>query len=322
MENCEIDVLLATFNGEAYLPHQIDSILAQKDVILRIIARDDGSTDSTVEILESYARKFEKKFEIIYSKSNLGPKGNFSKIMEHSRSAYIAFSDQDDVWDPNKLSIEIKVIRDLERDLGRECPILVHTDLAVVDKQLSPIAESFWAYEGINPGRHSPNQLLVQNTVTGCTVLCNRSLLQRAMPIPQMALMHDHWLALVASVFGHIHYLPGPLVQYRRHQTNAIGPSRYSLLDFIKRIGIQLGTLTRLAQMRNKVLLRDHLGWVPQARAFLDIFGQDIPSLWLPMFDDVARLPECGWLARRGVVFRHGLWAYGGLRRVISLLRL
>ena len=112
---------------------------------------------------------------------------------------------------------------------------MLHTDLAVVDRQLQPLAASFWAMQDQDPvaARHLRRNL-VGNCAAGCTILINRALRDRAVPIPPAAIMHDWWLMLVASAFGHVIQLPLPMVLYRQHGRNALGAQRWDLSRIIR----------------------------------------------------------------------------------------
>jgi hypothetical protein len=102
-------------------------------------------------------------------------------------------------------------------------PCLVHSDLRVVDAQLATLAESMAAFNGLSMHARGLGAQLVSNTLTGCTALMNPELVRKALPIPAEAIMHDWWLSLVVSAFGHRHYMAEPLVLYRQHGANTVG---------------------------------------------------------------------------------------------------
>lgn len=218
-------VAMATFDGERHVDAQIASIREQTESRWRLLIRDDGSCDATLERLRRAAA--DPRIEIVEDgRGNLGPSGNFSALAERAIAAgcrYVAFSDQDDVWRPNKLAAQMEQMAALERRRPG-APALVHSDLAVVDGRLNPVAPRFTRYQGVRHEAADPLRvLLVQNFVTGCTMLANRKLLEAALPVPRSALMHDWWLALCAAVFGEIGYVDAPLVAYRQHGSNQIG---------------------------------------------------------------------------------------------------
>lgn len=221
-----IGILLGVYDGARFLEAQIESYLHQTHGAWQVLARDDGSRDASPEILSQYSRKDSRIGVACDQRGNLGVKGNFSGLMGMALDTdlqYFVFSDQDDVWHPEKLSAQLDVMKETEAASPGE-PVLVHSDAVVVDTELNVICPSFMAYQGI---RHNPiaplNNLLVQNFVTGCTIMVNRKLLELAHPVPETALMHDWWLALFAAVFGRIAFVNQPLIQYRQHADNQVG---------------------------------------------------------------------------------------------------
>ena len=199
--NKRILILLTTYNGARYLKQQIDSLLNQTYKNFEIIARDDGSSDNSFEILMSYDIK------TLESIKNIGAKGSFGTLLEYavqnSDSEYFMFCDQDDVWENDKIEKTFTKMLEMEKS-NPGTPLLAHTDLKVVDERLVSIADSFWKYQNIDPKKDSLNRLLMQNTITGCTMMINRKLAELALPVPKECIMHDWWIGLVASVFGRI----------------------------------------------------------------------------------------------------------------------
>ena len=226
-----IDILLGTYNGAAFLEQQLDSIAAQSHGTWRLIARDDGSTDGTTEILTAFQARHSDKVVLLEDRDgNLGLVANFSRLMEVSDARYAAFCDQDDVWVPEKLKLCLARMRGLERDHSAGLPLLVFADLEVVDQNLQTIHKSFWQSQGLRPERCNVlSRLLLQNVVTGCTVLMNRALLRKAAPIHPAAEMHDWWVALTAAAFGVAGFVSRPTVRYRQHGQNIVGARSMAL---------------------------------------------------------------------------------------------
>ena len=243
-----VAIVLATYNGEEFLGAQLDSLLNQQYADFIIIARDDGSRDTTLAILQHHARAHPEKFRLLDDGGrNLGASASFSTLIEYVlghkealglEQAYIMCCDQDDVWHPNKIGKSIQTMLALEaKHPHRAC--LVHSDLRVIDEQGVELAPSFFAYQGIRPHKHSFARLLVSNSVTGCTILMNEKLATLASPIPTQAIMHDWWLALVTSSIGHLQPIDEPLMDYRQHQNNTLGAVQ------IKRTGFSMRKLRR-----------------------------------------------------------------------------
>jgi len=221
-----IDILLATYNGERFLKQQIDSILAQSNQDWQLLIRDDNSSDSTVNIIKDYAGKYPQKVRLIEDKyGRLGTALNFGKLLEHAANDYVMFSDQDDIWLPDKISLTLNTMKDVEK-LYPDKPILVHTDLKVVDEDLKTIADSLWSYCKMSPLDNSLNKIIYRNVATGCATMINRKAVEVSKPIPPEARVHDWWVALNVAKTGKIAHIPLPTVLYRQHTQNIIGAKR------------------------------------------------------------------------------------------------
>ncbi|MCB1649825.1 MAG: glycosyltransferase family 2 protein [Gammaproteobacteria bacterium] len=231
-----VAIVLPTYNGEKHLAAQLDSLLTQDYPDFVIVARDDGSTDSSEKILHVYAQQNPERIRVLPSESeNRGACGSFSVLFEYVlahketlglSSAYVMCCDQDDVWYPDKIRRSMDAMRELEAaHPHRAC--LVHSDLRVVDENGQVLADSFFQYQDIRPHKRRFARMLVSNSVTGCTALCNEKLVQMSSPVPDGAVMHDWWLALVVSAFGAIHTIEAPLLDYRQHGANTLGAREY-----------------------------------------------------------------------------------------------
>lgn len=234
----EIEVLLATWNGERFIEQQLESLFDQTFQNFQLIVRDDASTDSTLDVVERYQSRYPDRIVVHVNSCRKGACRTFSLLMEDSRAPYVAFCDQDDIWRKDKLDIGIATAKRIEAEHTVDTPVLVFSDLAVLGSDNEILAPSMWRMMHVNPRRASLGSLLVQNLVSGCTVLANRSLVLRAAPIPEAAVMHDFWLALVGTAFGVLHPLYEATVRYRQHEGNAIGAGTgWSTADALKRLG-------------------------------------------------------------------------------------
>ena len=218
-----IDVVLPTYQGVAYLEAQLASIHAQTLRPARVLLRDDGSSDGTLELISQLQERYGAWLQVLPADGNLGCTANVSRLLGATTAPYVALSDQDDLWLPQKLEQALAVIQRLEVRLGTETPLLVHSDLELVDAQAQTLGCHYWYKQRLDPQRTAPSDLALTNVVTGCTALCNRALLMKALPLPAQALMHDWWLALVASSFGEIGLVEQPGVLYRQHGSNVLG---------------------------------------------------------------------------------------------------
>lgn len=221
-----IDILLATYNGEKYLPNLLSSIENQTYKEWTLIVSDDSSTDGTLEILDEFSRKFDNKVQI-YQNKNGGAKNNFFSMLKYVKHEYIMFCDQDDIWLSNKLSVMINIMMKTEQNLGLCTPILVASDLKVVDSELNIISSSFYEYSDFNYN-FSINQLMCQNKIPGCSMMFNRSLYHLASKEleTRYICMHDSWFSLLAAIFGEIVFINEQLILYRQHEANSVGASK------------------------------------------------------------------------------------------------
>lgn len=235
-----IQILLAAYNGREYLSEQIDSILAQSSQDWQLLVRDDGSDDDTVRIIENYAHRLPDKIRLIIdNKGRLGASLNFGKLLEYADAEYIMFSDQDDVWLPNKIEMTLNAMKTAEQ-IYPDKPILVHTDLQVIDSKLKPIADSLWNYQKLFPETgDNLNKIMAHNVVTGCTAMINKKAKAVSIPVPPEAIMYDWWLALNVCRHGKIVYVSIPSVLYRQHSGNRVGAQEaknINIVHFLKKI--------------------------------------------------------------------------------------
>lgn len=217
-----VEILLAVYNGEKFLKEQIDSILSQSYKNFMLTIYDDGSTDRTALIVRSYIKQNNNIRFIRGTKNSGSAKKSFFKLLYLSKGDYVAFCDHDDVWHKDKLKICVEQMEKIEKEKGN-IPILIHTDLFVVDDRLNIVEKSMFKSQNFRFKEKSFNKLLVQNNITGCTVLINRSLLKLCLDVPEGAVMHDWWIGLVAAAFGKICFLRNKTVYYRQHENNCIG---------------------------------------------------------------------------------------------------
>lgn len=266
MNGSTVAICMATYNGEAYIREQIDSILKQTYTNWVLFIRDDDSSDKTAEIIRHYASGYPEKIVSITDESLVGgsAKRNFAAVLSWvSRNydfSYFMFADQDDVWLENKIEISLDLMKRQESEGAM--PLLVHTDLTVVDQDLAVLGESFFQYRSLDPDVVDLPHLLIQNNVTGCTMLWNRALNDLLDLQDARVVMHDWWIALAACVFGKILCLHTPTILYRQHQKNVVGATKVNSLAFIGRRLLQLSHVRKTLRQA-----------VEQAGAFLSCYG-------------------------------------------------
>lgn len=224
-----VQVLMSTHNGREYVREQIDSVLRQTGVRVRLLVRDDGSTDGTPEVLQSF--EDDERVRIVSGRNLLLPWAFFHLLDESDDTAdYWALADQDDVWLPDKLRRAVIVLGEVQE------PGLYCARVLVVDAHLAPL------YKHPLP-RRGPSfaNALVQNIATGCTIVVNRqarNVLRGRWP--RYAVMHDAWLYLVVAGTGVVRYDPTIVVEYRQHTRNAVGMGRGRAARLLGRVRRQL----------------------------------------------------------------------------------
>ncbi|MCQ2478667.1 MAG: glycosyltransferase family 2 protein [Clostridia bacterium] len=258
-----ITVLLATYNGEKYISEQLDSLINQTYTDFRIAISDDGSTDKTPEILNEYQKKYPDKIEILGGEKSGSAKNNFMKLLLHCNGGYVMFCDQDDYWQSGKIEKTYKKMLESEKQF-KGMPILIHTDICVADSNLNIISNSFFDFQRISPDFNKLNNVLVQNNVTGCTVMINEALLLELKKNPPKEFaMHDWWLNLVATLKGKVGYITEPTMLYRQHGDNEVGAKKATGIEFI----------VNKYKSRNKTR-QNYLDAFSQAKSLLDIYGE------------------------------------------------
>ncbi|MBN2576669.1 MAG: glycosyltransferase family 2 protein [Deltaproteobacteria bacterium] len=314
-----IDILLSTYNGAAYLPEQLDSLFAQTCQDWRLVVRDDGSSDGTPDILARYGALHPERVAVLARDGkNLGASGSFGVLLARSEAPYVMFCDQDDVWLPDKVEDTLASLRGLERRHGEQTPLLVSTDLKVVDERLAVLDESFWRFQRIHPQRLTKlGRVLMQNFATGCTVMLNRPLAGLALPIPSEAMMHDWWLALVATAFGRVGRLSRPTVLYRQHGRNDVGVSRWSFLAGIENLLLHRDRRRAAVARQEEV----YLALERQAEAFAARFGERLPPAERAMLRAFCTMHARGFCGRRRLMLKHGFLHSDRWENLMMLLR-
>lgn len=228
----KVAVLLSVYNGDTYLNDLLVSLGNQtfKDVMYYI--RDDGSKDQSAVIIRSFSNA-KDNVTVIKDENNLGSKKSFLTMMALIDSDYYMFCDQDDVWLPNKVELSYNAITSIE-DEHPNCPVVVHTDLRPVNKDLTVIADSYWRHANISYGiSHDFGMLCHFNDITGCAMIFNKAAKISAMPFIDLDMPsyvhHDYLVGLaVAKDNGIISPLNIPTILFRRHGDNQTDPLKKS----------------------------------------------------------------------------------------------
>lgn len=220
-----VAILMCTYNGEKYLKEQIDSILNQTYQNFVLFIRDDNSTDRTKEIINYYVKEYDGKvIEVVDHRIANSASKNFMFLLESvyklDKFDVFIFSDQDDFWERDKVKVTVDEYNKVK---NKDIPILIHTDLTVVDSKLNTINSSFMKYSNLSAKRNKFINYLIQNNVTGCAMLINKSLVDLIKFDIEYIRMHDWYFALIASAFGKVIYIDKQMVKYRQHSNNVLG---------------------------------------------------------------------------------------------------
>ena len=309
-------ILLAAYKGNDYAGAMIDSILAQDCDNWELVLSDDGGF--TEDLLAGYAEKYPDRITLHRSGRRFGSaQKHFLYLMKLCRNAeYLMFCDQDDVWHPDKVRKTLAAMQAAEQAAREESrsenapPVLVHTDLRVVDGDLRTIDESFMHYSRLDATRLKLNELLIQNVVTGCTLMINRPLTALALEgaEEEKMLMHDWWIALCAAAFGRSVFLPEATIDYRQHGGNVVGAKSPLNPAYLK---------SRLTGGAIRKSLDDT--WA-QAAAFLKVYGERLDTAQKETVEAFAKLPETGKLARLRTYSRYGFWKKDPGRRIAQMI--
>lgn len=237
------------------------------------------------------------------------------------RADYIMLSDQDDVWLPNKVEKTLARMQADEaacRAAGEvNASILVHCDSRIVDRTLREIAPSFVAYQKMTPSRCQLQQLLVQNNVVGGALMMNRALAERITEIPAHCVMHDQWIALVASAFGHIDFVPESLYLYRQHGDNVLGAGKGSrIMEILGRFGIGRKDGKTKAEM-DAHSQRVYREMFLQAESFRSCFDAELSARQKHLLDEFTAIPKRSRLGKICTILRYG-FTYNLFHRTVG----
>ncbi len=219
----KVCVLMSTYNGEKYLKEQIESILNQENVEVDILVRDDGSTDSTLNILKEYKKKY--KNISYYTGTNLRSAKSFMNLLFSAKEYnYYAFSDQDDVWDKNKLYVAVSKLKEGYNLYGGK--------KSIVDSELKKINSEDEIPFSLNLG-----SVILRCRIAGCTMVFDKKLREELLKCnPKVLSMHDSWVLKVAVSIGKIFFDEEEYILYRQHSNNVVGAKKNFIKQFKERI--------------------------------------------------------------------------------------
>ena len=214
----KVNIVLSTYNGARFLAEQLESIQKQTFTDWQLLIRDDGSTDITPQIIAEFV-KADPRIHFIneHDRQNFGVIKNFFTLVKYEKADYYFFSDQDDVWLPDKMATMLDEV--IHNDKSQ--PLMIYMDLSVVDQDLNVTHPSM-----IRSQSHHANTTLLaeltENTVTGGVAMINHALAEKWEDTDDV-IMHDWYLALLATTTGKLVYIDKPGELYRQHDNNVLG---------------------------------------------------------------------------------------------------
>lgn len=223
-----ISVIISAYNGEKYILEQLQSIVNQTIKPNEIIIVDDKSTDNTNNIIKRFKNNnMFVNIRIYSNRNNLGFVKSFEKALKHSSGEIIFFSDQDDVWVPNKIESLLPFFKNNK-------PTLVFSNAQIVDKDLKDLKKDLFASNKIKD-KDVEKKMMQKNIITGATMVINKELKELSLPFSPY-IYHDYWIGLTAVLYGRIYICDEKLIKYRQHENNVIGINRISGKKIINKL--------------------------------------------------------------------------------------
>ena len=267
---------MSTYNGARYLPEQLQSVLQQDYGDFRILVRDDGSTDETVDILRAYRARDPDRVNLDETlPGNIGVRRSFLHALARTEDdSCVMFCDQDDVWFANKISRFVARLQEAEETYHRGLPLLVFGDMLVANQDMQVIGKSFWRYQSLDVDMARDwRRIMVSNVVTGCSSLLNPAAVRLLKTAPDLPILHDHLAAIMVSRRGALIPLPEPTMLYRQHTGNVEGARTF-------RLRYVVGNLSRFITVM-----------VPRYRAVCRAFDVPAPvAIYLKLESSIRRL--------------------------------
>lgn len=291
----KVTILMSTYNGERFLAEQIESIRQQTYTDWQLLIRDDGSKDRTREIIQDFCQKDNRiRFVNPDSVENVGVIKSFFHLLKYQTSDFYLFSDQDDVWLPEKIELQLKEAGKYDNTL----PLLVYMDLKVVDQELNVVHESMIQTQS----DHANTELLqelTENTVTGGVSMINQALADLWTGQEEYdLLMHDWYLALLATAFGKLVYIDKQGELYRQHSNNVLGARtiRKRMQNWIRPhiLFTKYWNLIQASQKQAKNLLG-----LPLSPADKEIVENFVTIMEVPLTERYKRLRKYGFRKNR-----------------------
>jgi glycosyltransferase involved in cell wall biosynthesis len=303
-----VNIIMCTYNGGKYIEEQLQSIVDNTENDWKIFVFDDQSTDNTLEIIYQFEKIYPDKITVNINNIRKGAIVNFlSSIydigLKMKDNDFIMLCDQDDIWNPNKIQKTKNGMNELISVYGNNMPLLVCTDVTVVDDRMNTINDSFRRMNHYSIKRLDFSHLIMENKVQGCTTMINKSMALMLSRMPDRVVMHDGWMAFVASAFGKIKYIDEPTMKYRQHGSNVQGSLGYK--EDLKSKFANLGGQRQIV-----------MNTTGQITEFIEIYGQKLPQSILAAAKAFATLRQQNFFVRRYHLIKYHMWKSGILRNI------
>jgi len=216
-----ISVCMTTHNGEKFIKEQLESILCQLGPTDEVIISDDGSTDKTIDFIQSFNDPRINVYHFLQpaksKHTHLYVTRNFEHALKYAKGDYVFFSDQDDKWMPNKVN---KCVEALQKT-----GLVVH-NMRIADWNMNDTGKNYYT----NGFQRFKNYFMLRGKYYGCTIAFRKELLHYILPYPKKLILHDYWTGIIAECFGGVTYIDEPLILYRLRQDSASHNVNNSLL--------------------------------------------------------------------------------------------
>ena len=314
----KVAILMSTFNGEKYLPEQIESIIHQTYHNWVLYIRDDGSQDNTVKIIKQFSRD-NNNIIFVNEKNdiNVGVFDSFMNLLKKQSADYYMFSDQDDIWCEDKVIKSINRIRSMKMDGKSNC--LVYCDAELVDENEQIVAKSFLKNSKFKMRKENRKTILVSSFAPGAAMIFDAELYELVKNMPREAHIHDWWVLLNAVYFGNIEFMDEQLYEYRQHSNNVYGAglirNKNGIINFIKNNTI-LNTLKRLSDQTNELQLKQKemvKAFYEQKKSLFNDENEDILTDFLELYNNKSRLK------RLFIIFKQGFYSISLLDNVLYI---
>lgn len=245
MQTTVVSIAMCTFNGEAFIEDQLNSILHQTYNNIEIIISDDQSSDRTVEIIKAYQKK-DSRIKLYENKVNLGFLKNFEKVISLCKGEYIALADQDDIWKEYKIEKFLKHIGE---------HILIYSDAIIIDKESKETGTELIRPHNVLCKGACNKSLLLYNVVSGNTMMFHKKLVPYILPIHQNMTYHDSWIAFIAATHSSITYTDEAMIYYRRYPEQVTHTIRTKEHNVFRKIKIKMQKQITNAKLREQELI-------------------------------------------------------------------